>query len=81
MESHLYSDSNKNKAGAPAHDVVLMFKILVLERFYGLSDEEVEYQIKGRISFRSFLGLNNVDDVPDSRTIWLFREKLKKMME
>lgn len=77
LESLLYAQASKNNAGARAFDVVLMFKVLLLQRFYNLSDEATEYQIKDRYSFRSFLGIQNVDDVPDSRTIWNFRQKLK----
>lgn len=55
---------------------VLMFKTLVLQRLYNLSDEQVEYQMTDRISFRRFLGLSQCDAVPDSRTVWLFRESL-----
>lgn len=79
LESLLPSKAAPNHAGAPAFDVLLMFKILLLQRFYGLSDESTEYQIKDRYSFRSFLGIQNVEDVPDSRTIWNFRPKLKQV--
>jgi len=63
--------------GRPPFDVVLMFKILVLKKMYNLSDEQTELQIRDRISFRAFLGLNFFDTVPDAKTIWLFGEHLK----
>lgn len=66
------------KGGRPPHDAVLMFKILVLQALYNLSDEQTEYQILDRLSFMKFLGLELCDDVPDARTIWLFRETLRK---
>jgi IS5 family transposase len=53
-----------------------MFKIVLLKRFYNLSDEQTEYQINDRLSFKAFLGLRSGDRVPDSRTIWLFQENL-----
>jgi IS5 family transposase len=53
-----------------------MFKLLVLQRLYHLSDEQAEYQVSDRVSFRRFLGLSLCDAVPDSRTVWLFRESL-----
>jgi IS5 family transposase len=53
-----------------------MFKIMILQRFYNISDDQVEYQINDRISFMRFLDLSIADDVPDSRTVWLFRERL-----
>ena len=64
--------------GRPPHDAILMFKTLVLQALYNLSDEQAEYQILDRLSFMRFLGLELDDDVPDARTIWLFRETLRK---
>jgi IS5 family transposase len=48
----------------------------VIKRFYNLSDEQVEYQINDRLSFKEFLGLSSGDKVPDARTIWLFENNL-----
>jgi IS5 family transposase len=67
---------DRSKGGRPAYDCVLMFKILVLQALYNLSDEQTEYQILDRLSFMRFLGLGLHDDVPDARTVWVFREKL-----
>jgi IS5 family transposase len=53
-----------------------MFKILILQRYYNLSDEQIEYQINDRLSFMRFLDLTLADDVPDSRTVWHFREQI-----
>jgi IS5 family transposase len=53
-----------------------MFKILVLQTLYTLSDDQTEYQIRDRLSFMRFLGLALDDAVPDATTIWLFREQL-----
>ena len=55
---------------------VLMFKILVLQALYSLSDEATEFQIKDRLSFQRFLGLGLDGTVPDATTVWLFRERL-----
>lgn len=66
----------KGTGGAPRWDVVVMFKLLVLQRLYNLSDEQAEFQVADRISFRRFLGVGLCDAVPDSRTVWLFRETL-----
>ena len=55
-----------------------MFKILVLQQLNNLSDDRIEYQIRDRISFMRFLGLGFEDRVPDSKTVWLFRELLKE---
>lgn len=68
--------SDRRKGGRPPLDAVLMFKILVLQALYGLSDEAAEYQVRDRLSFMRFLGLGLGDRVPDRTTIWLFREAL-----
>lgn len=68
----------KGPGGAPRWDAVLMFKLLVVQRLYGLSDEQAEYQTADRLSFRRFLGLGLCDCVPDSRTVWFYRETLSK---
>lgn len=66
----------KAPGGRPRHDPVMMFKILVLQRYYNLSDEQAEFQINDRLSFQKFLGMTLADTVPDQKTIWLFREML-----
>ena len=55
-----------------------MFKILILQRIYNLSDDQTEFQINDRITFMRFLDLNLHSTVPDAKTIWLFRETLVK---
>jgi len=64
------------KGGRPPYDAVLMFKILILQALYTLSDDQMEYQIKDRLSFMRFLGLDLSQSVPDAKTIWLYRERL-----
>ena len=53
-----------------------MFRILVLQTLYTLSDDQTEYQLRDRLSFMRFVGLALHDAVPDAKTIWLFREQL-----
>ena len=67
-------DNKSEKGGRPNCDVIMMFKILILQKWYGLSDLEVERQMADRISFMAFLGF--LDPFPDSRTIWLFKQSL-----
>jgi transposase, IS5 family len=55
-----------------------MFKVLVLQTLYTLSDDQTEYQLKDRLSFMRFCGLALEDRVPDAKTIWLFREQLTR---
>lgn len=73
------SVERKSNAGAKPFDVILMFKILVLQQLNNLSDDRIEYQIRDRISFMRFLDLGLEDKVPDAKTVWLFREQLKEL--
>lgn len=66
----------KGPGGRPHYDYVLMFKILILQKLYHISDAQAEYQIKDRLSFMRFLGLTLSEDVPDDKTIWFYREQL-----
>jgi IS5 family transposase len=76
LEQFFDKDVDRSKGGRPAYDYVLMFKILILQRYYNLSDDTIEYAILDRLSFMRFLGLGINDPVPDAKTIWLFRDKL-----
>jgi IS5 family transposase len=75
----VHDKARKSQAGAKPFDVVLMFKILVLQQLNGLSDDGIEYQIRDRFSFMRFLGLQLEDRIPDSKTVWTFREGLKRL--
>lgn len=68
----------RSLAGAKGFDVILLFKILILQSLYNLSDEAMEFQILDRYSFSRFLGLHAASKVPDATTIWRFREDLAK---
>lgn len=68
----------KPTGGRPAWDGVFMFKVLVLQSLYTLSDDQIEFQIKDRLSFQRFLGLTLSDKIPDAKTVWLWRERFKK---
>jgi transposase, IS5 family len=68
----------KSRAGAKGFDVILLFKMLILQSLYNLSDEAMEYQVLDRYSFSRFLGLHAASKVPDATTLWRFREDLSK---
>jgi IS5 family transposase len=55
-----------------------MFKIIMLQQWYRISDDMAEYVINDRLSFQRFLGLCLSSKVPDSKTIWAFKEQLEK---
>jgi IS5 family transposase len=68
--------NDSEQGGRPNADEVVMVKLLVAQQWYGLSDEETEREAVDRLSFRHFLGYP--ETVPDSTTIWLFRDRLAK---
>lgn len=68
----------KAPGGRPAYPPLTLFKILVLQSLYGLSDEQAQFQILDRRSFQHFPGLTEADPVPDQNTIREFREKLTR---
>lgn len=63
-------------SGRPAYPALLMFKVLLLQSLYGLSDMEAEEALADRLSFRRFVGLALADAVPDHSTICRFRNLL-----
>ena len=68
----------KSAAGRKPWDEVLIFKVLVLQALYNLSDDQMEYQLRDRLWFMRFVGLGLEDAVPDAKTLWLYREALAK---
>jgi IS5 family transposase len=67
-----------SRTGELAYPPLVMFKILLLQAWYGLSDPEMESAMDDRLSFGRFAGLSLEDEVPDHSTIWRFRERLAK---
>ncbi len=74
----IHQKQRKGNAGRKPMDVTLMFKMLVLQALYNLSDDQTEFQVRDRLSFQRFLGLTPEDTVPDAKTLWLFREQLAR---
>jgi IS5 family transposase len=68
--------TNEIRSGAKAYPALLMFKILLLQQWYGLSDQETEFALLDRISFSRFTGLSLNESVPDHTTICRFRNLL-----
>lgn len=62
-----FHEEPKGVGGRRPYDDVLMFKILILQRYYNLSDDQVEYHINDRMSFMRFLNLTIADDISDSK--------------
>jgi IS5 family transposase len=72
------AETRKSAAGRKPLDAIVMFKVLILQSLYNLSDDNAEYMIRDRLSFMRFLGLGLEGTVPDAKTIWLYREALAK---
>src|SRR5690349_20792602 len=72
----ILGDLREGGAGRPAYPALLMFKALLLQSLYGLSDAEIEEALVDRLSFRRFAGLSLSDAVPDHSTICRFRNLL-----
>lgn len=65
-------------AGAPHYPAVLMFKAVMLAKWYHLSDPQLEEQLRDRLSFRRFVGLALADPTPDETSFVLFRKLLRE---
>jgi IS5 family transposase len=70
--------AKSNVAGAPAYDNVLMFKVLLLQKYYDLSDQATEDALYVNLLYIRFVGLSLEDSVPDESTICRFRNSLLK---
>lgn len=64
--------------GAPAEPAVMMLKILLLQKWFNLSDPQAEEQLNDRVSFRRFVGLRGQEAAPDETTIVKFRRRLRE---
>jgi IS5 family transposase len=73
-----YVQERKSNAGRKRIDPLILFKMLVLQQLFNLSDEELEFQVNDRRSFEEFVGLGVMNSIPDSTTVAFFRERLRK---
>lgn len=68
----------KSAVGTPSYDGLLLFKMCLLQMWYGLSDYEVEDRINDSISFSQFCGLTLEQPAPDHSTLSRFRTAMTK---
>ena len=71
----VFPTTKNPKGGRPRIDPLKMFKILILQKMYQLSDHSTEFQIADRMSFQRFINIQSIKGIPDEKTIWLFREQ------
>jgi IS5 family transposase len=68
----------KGPGGRPPYDVLLRFKVLILQALYNTSDDALEFLLNDRRTFQRFVGLDDKDAVPDAKSIWVWRETLSR---
>ncbi len=73
-----YSQERKSNAGRKRIDLLILFKMLVLQQLFNLSDDDVEFQVNDRRTFEKFVGLGVMNDFPDATTVAFFRVRLRK---
>ena len=76
LHSCLGRDNRVVRSGPQPYPALIMFKILLLQQWYGLSDQETEFALSDRISFTRFTGIALSEAVPDHTTICRFRNLL-----
>ena len=64
-----FRKERRSNAGRPHYDYLKMFKILILQEMYNLSDSQTQYQLLDRFSFKRFVGISTEEKVPDEKTI------------
>lgn len=69
----------KNGVGRPFQNATKMIKSMFLQGLYGLSDPELEDQLRDRMSFQKFVGISSEKDIPDDTTFCRFRNELVEM--
>ena len=72
-----YTQERKSNAGRKRFDLLIFFKMLILQQLFNLSDEELEFQVNDRRSFEEFVDVGVMNSIPDATTITFFREKLR----
>jgi len=75
----LFRPINANTMGAPGYPPLTMFKIVLLQQWYGLSDLAAEEAVRDRLSFRRFCGVPLDAETPDHSSIWRFRQTIDKL--
>jgi IS5 family transposase len=81
FEKELQRKIIRKTGGRPAYCLLLLFKMHLLQVWFGLSDAGCEFMIRDRLSFRKFLGLGIGEDVPDATTLENFRHDFAPVAE
>lgn len=81
FEQELKRCISRKSGGRPPYPLLLLFKMHLLQMWFGLSDAQCEFQILDRLSFRRFLGLGIEDKVADATTLENFRHDFEPIAE
>jgi transposase len=73
-----YEFERKSPAGRKRINPLILFKMLILQQLFNLSDSELDFQVNDRRSFEEFIGFGIMDTIPDATTVAFFRERLRK---
>jgi len=74
-----YTQERKSNAGRKRIDPLILFKMLILQQLFNLSERELEFQVNDRHSFEEFVGLGVMNYIPDATTIAFFIERFRKV--
>lgn len=78
FETTLRTHITHKPGGRPPYPRLLLFKMHLIQIWFGLSDAQTTFQCEDRLSFRRFLGLGIADTIPDSTTLENFRHELQQ---
>ena len=73
-----YEQERKSHAGRKRIDPLILFKMLVLQQLFNLSDEDLEFQVNDRRSFEEFVGLGVMNSIPDATTVAFFERGFER---
>ena len=67
---------DEGSPGRPGYPVLVLFRAVLLQSLYGLSERELEEALGDRLSFKRFVGLSLEDATPDHTVLNRFRNQL-----
>ena len=68
--------ADRSSGGRPLYPTEALVRMVFLQGLYNLSDEQCEHQVLDRLSFQRFCRLDGALNIPDTRTLWNFRQRL-----
>ena len=78
LPEYVKYDLDPTRPGQRPIDPIIMVKAMMLPKWFGLFDPQLEEQLKDRISFRRFVGLMQNDPTPDETSFVRFRDRLRE---